>query len=457
MALAMLLLTTSNLFAGLGMGLAVIHSKLETRKTAFHGFVMMMAFAVLLFLVVFTNTHLFAGLLGDAEIEPILRWMSLYIIIDTASTIPVSLLRKDLKFERVGILALVAELVYTAVALTLAFMGFGLWSLVWARLANALIKMSLSWLLCPGWDWLRIQRWDKEVASDLLRYGLHSTGSGLVAYFHTHWDDWLVGRSLGTAALGFYSKAYDLTNNTMNHLSRNVIGVVFFPSYAKIQDKPERLSRAYLKSVRLVLLMMVPMSLGLLAIAPEMVFLFWKDKWMPMVPVLQIYAFMLLTRPISENTAPLFQAVGKPHYNTRSGLALLVAMVPLAFALLGQGITGVAIAVVVAHVVGVAYNIYLMNSILPGTAKQTLKSLFSMIAPGVVMAAVVFMAKAPIRQILGGELNLVGLIGLVAIGAVVYLALIFLTQRALLTEIIRMILSVLGPRFQRLGFVTQQR
>ncbi|MCA9926678.1 MAG: lipopolysaccharide biosynthesis protein, partial [Anaerolineales bacterium] len=456
-ALAMLLLVTSNLFAGLGMGMAVIHSKIDKRKTAFHAFVMMMASATAFFLLVFTNVRFFAGLLGDVTIAPILRVMSYYILIDTASTIPVSLLRKELKFERVGVLSLVAELVYTAVSITLAFMGFGLWSLVIAKLAFVSVRTILSWLLCPGWDWLRVQRWDNNVARGLLTFGLRSTGSGLVAYFHTHWDDWLVGSSLGKAALGFYSKGYDLTNNTMNQLSNNVIGVVFFPSYAKIQDDPERLSRAYLKSVRLVMLIMVPMALGLFSVAPEMVFVFWQEKWMPMVPVLQIYAFMLLTRPISENAAPLFSSVGKPQYNMLAGVVLIAVMIPLALILLVQGFVGVAIAVVIAHLVGVMFNVFQMNRLLPGTAKETLKIMLPIVGVGVLMMSAVFLAKAPIQQLIGGDkYNLFGLMSLVVVGALVYLPAIFLTQRALLTEIIQMVLSVLGPRLRRIGFAHQR-
>ncbi len=456
-ALAMLLLTTSNLFAGLGMGVAVIYSKLDVRKTAFHAFVMMMAFATILFLVVFTNVQFFARLLGDESIAPILRWMSIYVIIDTASTIPTSLLRKELKFERVGMITLISQLVYTAVSIPLAYMGFGLWSLVWARLVSAVAQTSLSWILCSGWDWLRLQHWDKEVASSLLKYGLQSTGGGMVAYFHSNWDDWLVGRVLGSAALGFYSKAYDITNNTMNQLSRNVIGAVFFPSYAKIQDEPRRLTQAYLKSVRLVMLLMVPISLGLLAVAPEMVFVFWKEKWMPMVPALQIYAFMLLTRPVSENAAPLFQAIGKIEYNIRAGIVLIVVMVPLALMLLGKGITGIALAVVISHLVGVIVNIYLMDRVFPGTAKETLKISFPMIGSGVVMMAAVLGAKTPLQQLLnGGVATPLGLICLVTIGTLVYLVAMIILQRAFLTEIIQMVLSVVVPRLRRVGFAAQR-
>ena len=41
-ALAMILFQTSNLFTGLGLGGAIIHTKLDRKKSAFQSFVMMM-------------------------------------------------------------------------------------------------------------------------------------------------------------------------------------------------------------------------------------------------------------------------------------------------------------------------------------------------------------------------------------------------------------------------------
>ena len=98
-----------------------------------------------------------------------------------------------------------------------------------------------------------------------------------------------------------------------------------------------------------------------------------------------------------------------------------------------------------------------MNRLLPGTAKETLKIMLPIVGVGVLMMSAVFLAKAPIQQLIGGDkYNLFGLMSLVVVGALVYLPAIFLTQRALLTEIIQMVLSVLGPRLRRIGFAHQR-
>lgn len=449
-AYAMLLFQTSNLFTGLGMGSAIIHTQLDRRQAAFQANTMMMLFAVLLTIPVFVFVEPIANLLtrpGDdtAVLIEVMRWLSLLIIINTSSTIPTALLRKDLQFGRVSIASLASQISYTLFALVFAILGYGVWSLVIGQIVSSLVKAVLSWWLCPDWQWLRPTRWDLSITRELLSYGMPTMWSGILTYFHSHWDDWLVGRVLGKTALGLYSKAYDLTNNTIKQFSQNVIGAVFFPSYAKMQDEPERLMRAYVKSVQLVMLIVVPLSLGVLAIAPEMVRVLWGINWVPMIPVLQIYAFMLMSRPISTNTSPLFMATGRPHFNARAGYVLLAVMVPLALLLLPYGILGVATAVVVSHFVGAAYNVYQVNTILPGSAGKTFQAMIPATFAGVLMLVGVLLVKDPVTAVFGERMGFPGLFAMIGVGGVIYAPIVFLFQRALFAEI----WSLLWPMFQK--------
>lgn len=444
----MILFQTSDLFAGLGLGGAIIHTDLDRRKSSFHAFVMMMAFAFLLYGV--TNLYLqpLAGLLtssdGILELVPIMRWLSLLIVINAGSTVPTALLRKDMRFGRVSAFNLIQQLSYTMLALVLAIMGYGVWSLVFARLISSVVKLVASWLMCPGWDWIKPARWENGLARDLLGFGVPSMWSGILSYFHTHWDDWLVGRVLGEATLGYYSKAYDLTNNTVKQISQNVIGTVFFPSYTKIRDDAQRLMRVYLKSVQVVMLVVSPMAFGVMAIAPQLVPVLWGAKWAPMIPILQIYGFMLLSRPVSTNTSPLFLALGKPNFNARAGYVLLFIMFPLALLFLRYGMMGVATAVVVSHFIGALYNIYQVNTLLPGSARETLTISTAPVLIGLVMFVVIMVTKSSILSIWGEQFGFQGLTALIALGGLIYAPPILLLHRNLVQEIWGMVRPMLA-------------
>ena len=252
-------------------------------------------------------------------------------------------------FGKLSGASIISNFFEKGITVGLAFLGFGLWSLVYGYLAAALINLILLWIACPGWEWLKPKPWNSRVMKELFQYGGQSTGSGFMSFFNSNWDDWLVGRVLGPASLGFYSRAYSLTNQTIAGFNRSVLTGVLFPSYTKIQDEKERLSRFYIKSLGIVALIMAPIAMGIFIISAEMIPIVLGEKWLPMVTTLQIFAFMGLVRPLAGSTAPLFQATGRPNYNFRVGLVMAAVMIPLVFLLLNWGIEGVALAVAAAY------------------------------------------------------------------------------------------------------------
>lgn len=443
-ALAMIIFNTANLFTDLGMRPAVVQSKEDINQVAYIAFIIVNLMSLLFYAGVFVFAEQIAVLLGgDASLVPIMRLLGLIVVIDAWWIIPESLLKRDLSFKKLSVTKVPGEIVSGIVAITLAFLGYGVYSLVYGALAAELVRAIIIWYLQPSYSWLRPKRIDWGIARNLLRFGFPAMSSGIARYFSQHWDDWVVGRQLGTAALGFYSRAYDMTSRITFMFGNVLFGNVLMPSYAKVQDDPKRLERGYLKSTSLVLLTMVPMALGLLVLAHTIVLVLFGEKWLPMVVAWQIFSLYALTRPISANSSPLFMAVGKPGYNLQAVIVILVVMVPLLFLLIGPyGIAGVAVAVSVAHLVSMLYNIFQVNRILPGTAIKTLKTNLPFLLAGGAMAVAVQLSKGPVFNIAGGE-NWISLTLLIVIGALVYLSLVFLLQRTLIMEILTLVVAAL--------------
>lgn len=452
-ALAMVLLGTSYMFVGLGMGSALIHSDEDPDRVAFQAFTVTAIAGLALFILLKVNIEFVASLLGNLDV--VVFNSLLPILLLTALTIvPESMLSKQMLFSRVSIATIVSEIAYLIIAILLAWLGYGLWSLVYGRLGSSLIKMLITWFSNPTWAWIIPKRWDWSLQKRLFKYGLPTTGGGMVSYFHTHWDDWYVGRHFGTQSLGYYTKAYDFSNKTLSSLSRTIINGVFFPSYSRVRDDKDRLRNIFLKGTRVVLLLMVPISLGLLVVAPELVPVILGEKWIPMIPLLQIYSFMVLFRPISSNAVPFFMGVGRPHYVLYAGIVLSIVMVPAVLILSAIGVAGVAIAVAISHFVGAGYSLYLVNRVLPGVAKASLRDFVPFVVVGTVMAVSVQLLKPYVMSWAGETYALLGVLVLVAIGAIIYLALIFLAQRDLIIELIELTVSAisLGERFPRFSF-----
>jgi lipopolysaccharide exporter len=194
----------------------------------------------------------------------------------------------------------------------------------------------------------------------------------------------------------------------------------------------------------MVYLMMTPVSLGMAVTAPLLVQVLIGEKWMPMVPVWQFFSLYGLTQPISANSSPVFLAVGKPKNNVIASFVLLSIMIPLLLILTpAYGIVGAAIAVSLAHLVAMFFNVWQVEQILEGTAKATLLQSLPFMVAGGLMVLGVLLLQDMIINLAGGE-NIISLILVVVLGALIYLGVVLLLRRDLLMEIYGLTIQSLG-------------
>ncbi len=445
LALAMIVFNMVNYFTDLGMRPTVVQTKEDINKVAHFAFVIVMAASIAFTMLIILLAQPLTTLLGGSpELVDILRWMSLYVTIDGLWIIPEALLRRDMRFKQLSLSHIPGELASSLIAIPLAIAGFGVWSLVIGQLAGKFLQVIIVWIFYRPWIWLRPQKWDRDIVRGMLRFGLPSMGSGLTKFFQNQIDTFIVGRQLGTTAVGLYNKAFTLTTRLSDMLTTSIFGNVLFPSYSRIQDDKPRMARAYLKSTSMVFLIIVPVSIGLAITAPLLVPVLLGPRWVPMIPVWQLFSLYGLTRPISTNSAPIFSASGQPRRNMTASLVLIAVMVPLILLLIDPyGITGAALAVSLANLVAMGFNVYQVNQILPGTgAKSLLQGVPFMIAGGI-MALGVLLIQQPLINLAGGE-NILALILIIVVAALIYLAAILILQRALVVEIYTLLIQALG-------------
>ncbi len=443
-ALAMLLLGTTNLFTDIGMKSALVQTSHDINKAAHYVFVIVFGGSVIFTGLVILLANPLANLLGGGPaLATILRWMAVFITVDGLLVVPESLLRRDLRFKQLGLSQLPGEIISTAITIILALMGMGVWSLVIGTMGGQLLKAMYLWYSYRPWIWLRPQKWDREIVSSLFRFGIPTMSGGGFRFVQDQIDTWIIGRQLGPVSVGLYSKAFSLTTRLGTMLTSSIFGNVLFPSYAKIKEDIPRLTRAYLKSNKMVLLMIVPLSIGLAITAPLLVSVLLGEQWIPMIRVWQLFSLYGLTRPISVNSSPIFLAVGQPRRNISASTVLLLVMVPSLLFLIGPyGIEGAAIAVSGAHFITMFFNIYQVNQILPGTGRQTLIQSLPFLASGVTMALGLLLLKNPILYLAGGP-NLLALLLQIVISAIIYVAMILLLQRDLVLETYELVIVAL--------------
>jgi lipopolysaccharide exporter len=161
----------------------------------------------------------------------------------------------------------------------------------------------------------------------------------------TQGDALVVGKLLGATMLGFYQMAYRISNVPATEIT-HVFSQVLYPAYSKLQDNVSRLREAFMKGLQVIAFISFPVAGLIFILAPDFTIIFLGEKWMPMVPAMQVLAVAGLVRSLAAVSGHVFYAVGKPGIDTRLQVVRCVILAVLIYPLTVRwGIVGSAFAV----------------------------------------------------------------------------------------------------------------
>jgi teichuronic acid exporter len=340
MAIASLFIGFLLLFNELGLGAAVVQkSDLDTRHLSdLRWAIFAINLALCLFLL------LCAPFVATYFVEPALTWiirvLAVIFVIQGVGVPSACMLQRELRFKLKSQAELVGNVAGSVTTLACAAAGLGVWSLVTGYLLQ---QVTTNALYCAYYPVRFSGRFSIANVIPFVRYGFELTSARVLSYVSTHADSFVVGRVLGTAQLGYYGLAYQLSSLPTDKIT-SIVTQVAFPAFSSLQKDDTTLKRYYLKLVSLVAIGTFPMFLGLFLIAESAVPLLLTSKWLPIVLPLKTLCFVSCLRSIWSLNTPLLMAKGR----TRLVLwnhVLQAAVLPVGFYVgAGYGLEGVATA-----------------------------------------------------------------------------------------------------------------
>jgi PST family polysaccharide transporter len=347
-----------------------------------------------------------------------------------------------MRFKRIGIRNTISYLLgYGAVSISLALLGFGVWSLVFGQLFQTALQAIQN--ITTARQKLRFG-WSAQARRDLLAYGIGHTLARIGNYIANQADNVIVGRVMGPAALGFYSRAYQFISMPAN-LFGTVTNIVLFPAMSAVQDDRKKLEKAYRQSLAIIAMATLPVSGLLFVAAPEAVGVLLGDKWTAVIHPFQVLVLSLVFRTsykMSDSLARASAAV-----LNRAWRQWFYAASVIAGALIGAryGLTEVAVGVSIAIILNFLMMLQL-SIVLSGVSARTLffihvRHLVVAVITTLVAYAVISVARA---------MHLPEIVRLVVAGSAAgatWLLLAFLAPRLVGEELTWMI-SVVKSRIQ---------
>jgi O-antigen/teichoic acid export membrane protein len=203
-ALALVVVGFVQTLAEMGLSSAVVHRQPLSERHIQAAFTLSVAFAAVLTAGLFGLAPYAAEVFRNPLLSAVLRAESPLFILMMLGMTARALLRRALDFRRLFLIEVGSYLAgYALVAMTLALLGFGVWSLVWGVLVQWGLAACLSLALSPH----RLRPlWAVEETRELLAYGLAATLNALINHAARNADSLVIGRWLGASALGLYTR-----------------------------------------------------------------------------------------------------------------------------------------------------------------------------------------------------------------------------------------------------------
>ena len=323
LAIAMVFIGFAELIASAGMGPAIVQQQNLTDVHLRTATTLSLLIGLTLSGALYAAAPALGVFFGDPRVADILPVLAIGLCFSAFSAVSRGLLVRQMDFRRLFAIDVAAYLIgYVGVAVTLALLGAGVWSLVVGTTVSlALQGAALLWAAPPKLP-LSLSR---REAGDLLHVGAGVSLNNTINYLAANVDYLVIGRMLNATALGLYTRAYQLVTMPLSKISATLSGALF-PSYAEIRDDREKLGRAYLKAVNATALLTFPILAGFAVSAEAVIIGLYGENWRGAIPVFQVLAFAGIFKSVFHLAGAVAQATGNVYAEVRRQAVYLLIL-----------------------------------------------------------------------------------------------------------------------------------
>ena len=329
---------------------------------------------------------LVARFYGEPLLLPLTLVLAANFVIYAFSIVQRVLMVKALDFRSLAVVEIGSVIVAGAVGIAMAVAGLGVWSLAANYLLATVVATALFWALGR---WRPEASFEWGAVKELLGFSGHYLGTKTLGYWTRNVDNLLIGRFIGSSALGLYSKAYAVLMLPLLNVSRTVERVMF-PSLSIIQDDRPRVKRVFLRMARGVAFITFPIFTGMAVVAEPFVLSLFGAQWVGMIPLVQVLCVLGVAQSVVRLDGNLYLSQGRADLQFRVNLLVQGTIIAgIAIGLQG-GVMGVAVGLTVASLATSYVRLHYAGRLVGLSVGELLRALGGTLASAVAMALLVF-------------------------------------------------------------------
>ncbi|GAA0395747.1 lipopolysaccharide biosynthesis protein [Cocleimonas flava] len=382
-AIIMVIVSVATIFSDVGLGGALIQrSKLLPIHYSSVFFFNITA-GFLLTLLTYLSAGQIATFYNNPELLPLIQVMSSLFIISAFHAVQSVILRKELNYELLTKVNLIASVLSGVIGVLLAFWGAGVWSLVAQLISREVLINILIWSRS---SWVPTLAFSFKALKQLWGYGMNMFLAGLLDTIYERADYLIIGKLFAPATLGFFHQAKQLNMLVVKYSAGSLMSVLF-PVLSKIQNDLEQFRRVVIKSTGIISFVTFLILGGLFLVADELIVLLLGAKWEASIFYFKILALSGFAYPISALMVNVLSSRGKSRAFLKLEIYKKIIQSITFYVLFAFGIKAFLYSLIVTSALGTSLNIYF-------AARELGLSFLSIVRPILIQTFIVFPAVA---------------------------------------------------------------
>lgn len=249
--------------------------------------------SLITYIILFSSAPVIAKFYEEPQLVPLVRILSLVNILNAGYFVQDALLQKQMRFKILAIRNILASLISGGVAIMLAFLGFGVWSLVALTLTRAFIVNLYLWLMRV---WKLSFRFSYAVFKKNFTFGSRMMVATVTGVISNNLHNLLIGKYFSKTELGYYYQAKRLYELPIGSAA-GVITKTTTPHLSSCQLDFTLLNKEYLHVIKLTAFIMIPVAMILFVIGEDLIVILFSTRWIAAAAIFRIIILGALFAP----------------------------------------------------------------------------------------------------------------------------------------------------------------
>lgn len=377
--------TILQVFVDSGLGSALIQKKDADDVDFSSVFYFNLAMCLVLYAGMFFAAPLIADFYNDVTLTPIIRVISLTIVVSGIRGIQQSYVSRNMMFKKFFYTTIGGTIFSAFFGIGLAYAGCGVWALVAQQLSNMTVGTLILWVTVK-WRPKKVFSWNR--LKGLLSFGWKLLASSLLDTVYNNIRSLIIGRMYSSADLAYYDQGKKFPYTIVTNINASIDSVLL-PSMSSEQDNRSTVRSMTRRAIKTSTYVMAPLMMGLAFCAEPIVRLVLTDKWLACVPFLRIFCITYMFYPIHTANLNAIKAMGRSDLFLKLEIVKKIVGMTILLSTMWFGVMAMAYSLLVSTILGQIINSWPNRKLLNYSYLEQLKDILPGIALAVVMGVCV--------------------------------------------------------------------